>query len=95
MDFAHSRWAPGRHLTGVMLVVLLHAALVYVLVTGLARRGVEIVRRPIETEIIEEPRKLPPPPPKLVLPPPPLGAPPSSPSTHPHARGRANVATIP
>ena len=79
MEFAASRFAPGRHVTGMMLVVLFHVALIYALVSGLAKRVVDVVRSPIDTKIIEEPRKPPPPPPKLVLPPPPLVAPPPPP----------------
>ncbi|MEP6873587.1 MAG: energy transducer TonB, partial [Burkholderiales bacterium] len=46
------------------------------LVTGLAKKVVDVVRAPIETKVIEEIKK-PPPPPEVVLPPPPkLEAPP-------------------
>jgi protein TonB len=55
---------------------LLHVALVYALVTGLAKKVVDVVRAPIETKVIEEVKK-PPPPPEIVVPPPPrLEAPP-------------------
>ncbi|MEO8056993.1 MAG: energy transducer TonB [Burkholderiales bacterium] len=48
----------------------------YALVTGLAKKVVDVVRAPIETKVIEEIKK-PPPPPEIVLPPPPkLEAPP-------------------
>jgi protein TonB len=51
-------------------------AVVYALVTGLAKKVVEVIRAPIETKVIEEVRK-PPPPPEIVVPPPPrLEAPP-------------------
>jgi protein TonB len=58
------------------VVILFHAFVVYALVTGLAKKVVDVVRAPIETKVIEEIKK-PPPPPEIVLPPPPkLEAPP-------------------
>jgi protein TonB len=57
-------------------VLLFHALLIYALVTGLAKKVVDVVRAPIETKVIEEVKK-PPPPPEVVVPPPPkLEAPP-------------------
>jgi protein TonB len=56
------------------VVVVLHILLGYALVSGLARRVVEVVKAPIETKIIEEVK--PPPPPPENLPPPPKFAPP-------------------
>ena len=57
-------------------VILFHAAIVYALLTGLAKKVVDVVRAPIETKVIEEVKK-PPPPPEVVVPPPPkLEAPP-------------------
>lgn len=81
MDFAQQQRNPVRHLTGIGFVVLLHALVIYALVTGLARKVVEVIKQPIETKIIEEvkpppPPDTPPPPPKLVTPPPPFIPPP-------------------
>jgi protein TonB len=76
MNFAQRQADPRRHLVGMTIVVLFHALVVYALVTGLAKRVVEVIRAPIETKVIEEIKK-PPPPPEVVLPPPPkLEAPP-------------------
>lgn len=76
MDFSKRQADPRRHLTGFALVILFHAFIVYALVTGLAKKVVEVVRAPIETKVIEEVKK-PPPPPEIVVPPPPrLEAPP-------------------
>jgi protein TonB len=76
MNFAERQADPRRHLVGMTIVVLFHALVVYALVTGLAKRVVEVIRAPIETKVIEEIKK-PPPPPEVVLPPPPkLEAPP-------------------
>ena len=76
MNFAQRQADPRRHLVGITAVVLFHVLIVYALVTGLAKRVVDVVRAPIETKVIEEIKK-PPPPPEVVLPPPPkLEAPP-------------------
>jgi periplasmic protein TonB len=77
MSYAHPR-ASGRRLTGLVATVVLHIVLVYALITGLARKIVEVVLPPLETKIIEAARPPtpdkppPPPPPKLVPPPPPF-----------------------
>ena len=76
MNFSQRQADPRRHLMGITFVILLHALIVYALVTGLAKKVVDVVRAPIETKVIEEIKK-PPPPPEIVLPPPPkLEAPP-------------------
>jgi len=76
MNFAERQADPRRHIVGMTVVVLFHVLIVYALVTGLAKRVVEVIRAPIETKVIEEIKK-PPPPPEVVLPPPPkLEAPP-------------------
>ena len=76
MNFSERQADPRRHLVGLTVVILFHALIVYALVTGLAKKVVDVVRAPIETKVIEEIKK-PPPPPEIVLPPPPkLEAPP-------------------
>jgi protein TonB len=76
MNFSQRQADPRRHLVGLTVVILFHALIVYALVTGLAKKVVDVVRAPIETKVIEEIKK-PPPPPEVVLPPPPkLEAPP-------------------
>ena len=67
MDYSRSRSDPRRHLVGIVVVVLFHAGIVYALVTGLAKKVVDVVRAPVETQVIEEIKK--PPPPEIVLPP--------------------------
>lgn len=74
---------PKRQLFGIGSVVLFHVVVIYALVSGLAKKVVDVVRAPIETTIIEEvkpPPKVepppPPPPPKVELPPPPFVPPP-------------------
>jgi len=65
---------PTRRLGGITFVVVLHAVVVYALVTGLGRQAVEVLRAPLETKIIDElkapPPDAPPPPPPKVAPPP-------------------------
>jgi protein TonB len=76
MNFAQQQADPRRRIVGFGAVLLFHALLIYALVTGLAKKVVDVVRAPIETKVIEEIKK-PPPPPEVVVPPPPkLEAPP-------------------
>jgi protein TonB len=82
MDYAQQQRDPTKHLIGLTVVFLLHVLLIYALVTGLARKVVEVLKKPIETKIVEEakppppPETPPPPPPKLTTPPPPFIPPP-------------------
>jgi protein TonB len=79
-DYAQSQRSFGKHAPSIIMVTVLHLAVGYALVTGLARRVVEIMKQPLETKIIEEVKKQPdqppPPPPKLAAPPPPFIPPP-------------------
>ncbi len=76
MNFSQQQADPRRHFAGISFVIFFHAFIVYALVTGLAKKVVDVVRAPIETKVIEEIKK-PPPPPEIVVPPPPvLAAPP-------------------
>jgi protein TonB len=81
LDYAQVERNTGSRSTGFIIVVALHLALGYALVTGLARKVVEVIKAPIETKIIEEIKKPPPdtpppPPPKMAPPPPPFIPPP-------------------
>ena len=82
MDYAQRQRDPTKHLVGLTFVALLHLLIVYALVTGLARKVVDVIKKPIETKIVEEakppppPETPPPPPPKLQTPPPPFIPPP-------------------
>ena len=83
MNFSQRQADPRRHLVGISVVILFHALVVYALVSGLAKKVVDVVRAPIETKVIEEIKKppppqeiVPPPPPKLEAPPPPFIPPP-------------------
>ena len=81
MNYAERERNPARHLPSITVVIVLHLLLGWALVTGLARKVVEVMKAPIETKIIEEIKKPPPdtpppPPPKLATPPPPFIPPP-------------------
>ena len=81
MDYAESQRSFGKHAPSIIMVGLLHLAIGYALVTGLARKVVEVIKAPLETKIIEEikkppPDQPPPPPPKMAPPPPPFIPPP-------------------
>ena len=69
MDYAQQQRQPGKHVTGITVVLILHAIVVYALVTGLARKAIDVIKGPLETKIIEEVKK--PPPPDTPPPPPP------------------------
>jgi periplasmic protein TonB len=66
MDFAKRQRDPTRHLIGIAFVVLVHALVIWALITGLAGKAIQVIKKPLNATIIEE-IKLPPPPP----PPPP------------------------
>ena len=76
MDFSQTQRDPTRKFVGIGAVVLFHIIIIYALITGLARKVVEVVKGPIEVKVIEEVIKKPPPPPELLPPPPKLQAPP-------------------
>jgi protein TonB len=74
VDFAQEHRNPTKHVVGIGVVILMHVLVGWALVSGLARKVVEVIKAPIETKIIEEVK--PPPPPPENLPPPPKFAPP-------------------
>jgi protein TonB len=81
IDYVRRQRAPKNHLPGIAFVIALHIIIIYALVSGLARKAVEFVQKPLETKLIAEVTKPPeeappPPPPKLAPPPPPFIPPP-------------------
>jgi len=68
----------GNRITAIVVVVLIHVAVGYVLVTGLAYDAYKKVIAHVATVDVKEPDKKPPPPPppQKNLPPPPIVAPP-------------------
>jgi protein TonB len=80
---------PRRRTIGWVVVILVHVVVAWALVTGTARKGLEIIKKPLEAAVIQEviiPPPPPPPPkeikppepkqPKLEAPPPPFVPPP-------------------
>jgi protein TonB len=79
MDFARQQRDPTRHLIGITFVIVLHALILWAMVSGLARKAVQVINKPITATIIEEIKAPPPPPPppppkKMVEAPPPPSA---------------------
>lgn len=67
MDYRFESRDPRRRLKGIAIVVLLHVFIGYALMSGLARKGLDLVRQPMKAVVIQEVTLPPPPPP----PPPP------------------------
>jgi protein TonB len=63
MDFARQQRDPTRHVIGIICVILVHVVVIYGLVTGLARKAVDVIKKPLNATIIEEIKAPPPPPP--------------------------------
>ncbi len=61
---------PGSRVKGIVIVVAMHVLIGYVLVSGMARKGLDLVKKPLEAVVIQEvmipPPPPPPPPPKKV-----------------------------
>ena len=83
MNYAQQQRDPRRHLFGITTVVLLHLVVGYALLNGLARKVVDVLKKPLEVSIVEELKQaehLPPPPksppPRKVIEPPPAFVPP-------------------
>jgi protein TonB len=78
---------PSRRWKGIVIVLLVHALIGYALVSGMARKGLDLIKKPLEAVVIQEviiPPPPPPPPPKEIkqpdvkvdAPPPPFVPPP-------------------
>ena len=74
MDFRFEPRDPARRLQGLLVVVALHALLGYALFSGMARKGLNLIRKPLEAVVIQEVLlpPPPPPPPREIRPPEPL-----------------------
>jgi protein TonB len=68
VDYADQQRSWGKHAPSILVVIVMHILIGWALVSGLARKVVEVIKAPIETKIIEEIKK---PPPDLPPPPPP------------------------
>lgn len=83
MDFSQERESASKRLTGIGVVVAIHAFVGFMVVSGMGKHLVDKIKNPVETKIIEEvkpppPTDLPPPPPppEIKSPPPPFIPPP-------------------
>jgi protein TonB len=81
MSYAQQQRDPRRHFLGIGSMILIHIVIVYALLNGLARKVVEVFKKPLEVSIVEEVKLLPPPPkspppPKAATPPPTFVPPP-------------------
>jgi protein TonB len=81
MDYARQQRDPARHMLGISFVILVHALVIWALLSGLGSSVIQIIKKPLNATIIEEvklpPPPPPPPPPKKVVdmpkaPPPPI-----------------------
>lgn len=92
MNYRYQPKDPTRRVKGLVVVIALHAFLGYALISGLARKGLDIIKKPLEAVVIQEviiPPPPPPPPkkvelpkeaPKVEAPPPPFVPPPDVPT---------------
>jgi protein TonB len=76
MNYAQQGRNPSKHIVSIGVVILLHVLIIWGLISGLARKVVQVIKAPIETKIIEEVKPPPPPPERIELPPPPKFVPP-------------------
>ncbi|MEO8509367.1 MAG: energy transducer TonB, partial [Betaproteobacteria bacterium] len=75
MDYARQQRDPTRHMLGISVVILVHALVVWALLSGLGSNVIQIIKKPLNATIIEEvklppPPPPPPPPPKKIVEPP-------------------------
>jgi len=69
MDYRFQPRDPSRRIKGLVIVIALHAFLGYALVSGMARKGLNFIKKPLEAVVIQEviiPPPPPPPPPKKI-----------------------------
>ncbi|GGC96828.1 hypothetical protein GCM10011396_50350 [Undibacterium terreum] len=72
MDFTiDDRGMPAKKFTGVVLVILFHAVLVYGLLHGLGHKIIQVIQEPLNVQLVEEVQQPPPPPAVPDTPPPP------------------------
>jgi protein TonB len=87
MNYDYQPRDPSRRMKGIVIVLLVHALIGYALVSGMARTGLNLLKKPLEAVVIQEviiPPPPPPPPPKEIkqpdvkvdAPPPPFVPPP-------------------
>ena len=78
MQYGYQPKDPGRKYRGILIVVALHVLLAWVIVSGTAKKGLDIIKKPLEAVVIQEviiPPPPPPPPPIKEIKPPEVKAP--------------------
>ncbi len=85
LDFHYQPRDPSRQLKGLLIVIALHTLLVYALVSGMARKGLNLIKKPLEAVVIQE----------VILPPPPPPPPPKELRPLPDLPPRANTLPLP
>ena len=100
---------PARRIKGIAIVVAVHVVVGYVLISGMARQGLQLIKKPLEAVVIQEviipPPPPPPPPPKVIQKPepqapkveapPPFVPPPDVPTTVSNAPAIVSTPTPP
>ena len=69
MNYRYQPRDPSKRIKGLVIVIALHAFLGYAIVSGMARKGLNFIKKPLEAVVIQEviiPPPPPPPPPKKV-----------------------------
>ena len=76
MDFSQNEVSPVRRFGGLGIVVLVHIVGGYLMISGLATRLIDTIKKPVETKLVKDITPPPPPPPDPTPPPPKVAAPP-------------------
>ena len=63
MQYTYQPRDPGRKYRGIVIVVVIHVLLAWAVVSGTAKKGLEIIKKPLEAVVIQEVFIPPPPPP--------------------------------
>ncbi len=108
MNYRYQPRDPSRRIKGLVIVIAIHAFLGYAIVSGMARKGLNFIKKPLEAVVIQEviiPPPPPPPPPKKVetpkdlpkveAPPPPYVPPPDVTTSTTSNISIASTATVP
>lgn len=109
MQYTYRPKDPGRKYRGIVIVVVIHVLLAWAVVSGTAKKGLEIIKKPLEAVVIQEVIIPPPPPPPVkeikppevkapkgeAPPPPPFVPPPEVAPQQTTAPAIASVATPP
>lgn len=70
MNASYGTPDPSRQRRGIAVALLVHVLLAWVLISGTARKGLELLDKPLQAVIIQEVAVAPAPPPPKVVPPP-------------------------